>query len=993
MSLLVWLPLHESTANCGVLPIKFTDYGASKEAAGKLGQCHYLNGKTLAVPNFTALRTTSDFTVSCWVKFTSFPNNSNAYCVCLNNTASSTYKFILGIFSSDGKTASFRLNLGSSTGTLNLNTWYHLAISVSGTAGYMYINGELVKTVTGITQSDCTNLVIGGRSTNAAGTAFTGHGAPAYYNDIRIYDNCLSPREIKHIAQGLAWHCPMDTIINPNLITKMDPGGRATSLSSHSLLLDLSANADTYFYFNISPALELNKTYTLSFDVENFPTGGSWGWYLFKQGTSAYYYTINKDGHYAWTFTTTSSTMPEGYSLTKPIADDGGRGSYQLGKVKFSNFKLEAGSTDTPWIPPGVTPSTRVADCSGYGGHCINYGALSSNSSGRYAHSAEFSNGKYLRTDTMVTVGWTDFTMAAWVNPSQYAATGSSTDRQTIIIGGMYLTLANGIVSSYCYGKTTSYYNGKTKIPLNEWSHIAVTYDAAGNHKIYVNGKLDASYTGLTGACEDQAFHRKKEVGAETNGSSRQFTGKISDVRIYATALSEEDIQELYSVAGSYTQGGSLLIYDMDENPNVANIKYHQNKAIAADFSEIGYCGGMKTKVLSDGSAWARIHWLDLTKDKTVFANDAEVAFCDQPNRFSRMGLVDYFKGYEIPKGYQKLKYIESTGTQYIDTNYYWTTEEVKIIMDAYITSNAANQSLFGNEEKYSGGDRYFGIIPHGINGTFSMYVGSSGGIGSVSPGLETRFTLECATTTAKVFTAKLNGTQALSKTYTGTMMAYANTSSTDASRGKIYIFSNHNSGSGAAAIQNVGGMRLYSFKMYDGGKMVRDFIPAKRLSDGKIGLLDKVYNVFYTNPGADAFTSGGASTEADTATGQYEFMLTYPSMSATAYNRWSQINSPNGAYGSAEGLKKLSTSWSSHSNAITKSNSSGSATYSMNTAGNWWAPIGQKTLFNSTGIPAADGSTQTETELWVRIDTVPDLDKISMLDNKYIQAFEINEL
>jgi hypothetical protein len=36
----------------------------------------------------------------------------------------------------------------------------------------------------------------------------------------------------------------------------------------------------------------------------------------------------------------------------------------------------------------------------------------------------------------------------------------------------------------------------------------------------------------------------------------------------------------------------------------------------------------MKTKVMPDGSAWARIHWLDVSKIKTVFANSDEVANC-----------------------------------------------------------------------------------------------------------------------------------------------------------------------------------------------------------------------------------------------------------------------------------------------------------------------------------------------------------------------------
>jgi len=251
----------------------------------------------------------------------------------------------------------------------------------------------------------------------------------------------------------------------------------------------------------------------------------------------------------------------------------------------------------------------------------------------------------------MDTKGWSDLTLSAWVNPSTYTATGTGTDRQTIIIGGAYLTLANGYVSSYCYGKTSSYFtDSTTKVPLNEWSHIAAAWCADGTHKLYVNGKAVASTT-LSTADASGDLHGWKEVGAETYGASRKFQGKISDVRIYATALSDEDMKELYQTAATYHENGTYASHEL-MNDSVASIKIHQNKTSAEDFSEVGYIGGMKIKVLPDGSAWARIHWLDITTDKTVFANDNEVAFCDKPNRFSRMGLVEHFKSYSIPKGY-----------------------------------------------------------------------------------------------------------------------------------------------------------------------------------------------------------------------------------------------------------------------------------------------------------------------------------------------------
>lgn len=44
---------------------------------------------------------------------------------------------------------------------------------------------------------------------------------------------------------------------------------------------------------------------------------------------------------------------------------------------------------------------------------------------------------------------------------------------------------------------------------------------------------------------------------------------------------------------------------------------------------------------------------------------------------------------------------------------------------------------------------------------------------------------------------------------------------------------------------------RLYGLKLYDGDDLVRDFVPAYRMSDGKVGLYDLVADTFYTNQAA----------------------------------------------------------------------------------------------------------------------------------------------
>ena len=104
-------------------------------------------------------------------------------------------------------------------------------------------------------------------------------------------------------------------------------------------------------------------------------------------------------------------------------------------------------------------------------------------------------------------------------------------------------------------------------------------------------------------------------------------------------------------------------------------------------------------------------------------------------------------------------------------------------------------------------------------------------------------------------------------------------------------------------------------------------------------------------------------------ASGKYEFMLTYPRLSSTLYNRWTQTSSPNAT--AVTGFTAITTAWSAHNAGIRKHGSS--AVYDCDSGTTWYAPIGQMASFDSTKyIPAADGSSQTSTELWVRTDTLP---------------------
>ncbi|EJL3953809.1 MSHA biogenesis protein MshQ [Vibrio cholerae] len=85
-------------------------------------------------------------------------------------------------------------------------------------------------------------------------------------------------------------------------------------------------------------------------------------------------------------------------------------------------------------------------------------------------------------------------------------------------------------------------------IPLNTWSHITIRYDRnlSGNQRqrIYINGVAVASNN------DSRALRTNTlnlEIGRDFNFDSRSFNGRIDEVTIYGSALTDEQILSLYN--------------------------------------------------------------------------------------------------------------------------------------------------------------------------------------------------------------------------------------------------------------------------------------------------------------------------------------------------------------------------------------------------------------------------------------------------------------
>lgn len=152
----------------------------------------------------------------------------------------------------------------------------------------------------------------------------------------------------------------------------------------------------------------------------------------------------------------------------------------------------------------------------------------------------------------------THVTLSAWIYPKAYP-TGYPMWWNGIVGKAYYTESTYGIRLGYdrklyfCVygpfgagGSVKSFsYKSSSDILLNEWHHVAVTYD--GEYiKFYLDGALDAVYTEsrLSGLYNQNIF-----IGS-TYANGRYFNGYIDEVKIYNGALTIQEVEAEYERSG-----------------------------------------------------------------------------------------------------------------------------------------------------------------------------------------------------------------------------------------------------------------------------------------------------------------------------------------------------------------------------------------------------------------------------------------------------------
>jgi hypothetical protein len=197
--------------------------------------------------------------------------------------------------------------------------------------------------------------------------------------------------------------------------------------------------------------------------------------------------------------------------------------------------------------------------------------------------------------------------------------------------------------------------------------------------------------------------------------------------------------------------------------------------------------------------------------------------------------------GYHFRKWaeYQPIEYLESTGTQYIDTGFKPTNKTV-VEIDYQFTQLAR-----------SGTSYQIGAGSDNNSTRFRFIIGSNGNVMECSLGTNVRFSGINALNRHILKIDAINRTCSIDNTLENQINNYFGGSDRT-----FYIFNLNN---GTSVYKHYA--RCFYLKIYDNGILVRDFIPVLD-SSGTPCMFDKVEKKFYYNQGTGQFIAGPVITE-----------------------------------------------------------------------------------------------------------------------------------
>lgn len=609
MSLIMHLPLNGNLDNYGVNKSVFTNNNCTIDNTGKTGKCYSFNGSssTITSPYLMGLSGDVEFTISFWFYWNSSSWNGDYPAIIYNNSFASGRG--ISVIMHGGKVdvdfIDYRYEMND---VLNVKQWYHVIVTknkgpINSTTN-IYINGNKVAG-TGNT-SKVPNIIDGsiilGRLNDSSSRYFSGK-----LNDVRIYDNVLSLKEIKELYKTCVVHYSFNSeyaeYVN-NLLPNMGISTGSVSTAgwynnqSATITNDVmsggiscikckseQSSSTPGMYCNLS-GLKQNTDYTLSAIIESNVSVGFSAYDLSKSGDYTLYPTAKKNYLVFNTGTNTSTRFF--FFMTGPTTS-----SY----LKVYNIQLEE-KNRASYFSNGI--SDTLYDESGF-----KYNSILNAVSPVYDSSLsciKFNGSNYIDLPESLLNGLNDgLSVSMWYKfdsyPTAYSTLFSISQKAGASWNQEYFTIqrfGNNAFLCLNIADGSSYIAGGCQLSvarnLNQWYHIVAVYDKINmKAKLYLNGGEESAEYSLsfTPTFNDST---PKYIRLGISCTSYGMNGCIKNLKLYTTTLNVDDAKELYQTSQCIDKNYNLYsnnFIELQEEPEELVINGHgQYKNL------IGYTGG-----------------------------------------------------------------------------------------------------------------------------------------------------------------------------------------------------------------------------------------------------------------------------------------------------------------------------------------------------------------------------------------------------------------
>jgi hypothetical protein len=637
-------------------------------ADGKLGKT-YTNtsntgGSLISKERFLLPSTQSMF---CWIYMTNVYNNSSLNAICgqhryqTNSGMGITIKYAsstsgyLSVNTGNGSSRTYNTYCGSTL--LTAGKWYHVGFTYDGTTIRLYVNGVLDGTHAYSGQklySEPFGAYMWSFGSSSIGdrTPYGNYCPKGKINDIRVYDHVLSTREIKDLAKGLMIHYGLeDPCIEPTTNVNTVNGW-----STYASYWTIKKRTDTgLIIYRHSSSTSNTVAIANSAVTSKMAVGDIWTFscYLYKGG-QPYKCNITSPSSSGYGYTGISCvSRDDGYYAVTFQINSNGAGTWVLHTTFFGTTDLnvdcemrymqfEKKDHATPFVLG--TRAGEVIDNSGNGYNGTPLDIVMSEDSGRGHYAAVFNgNTSYIETpfikSDLVTSDWT---LGFWYYNND--GNGSSQTNRAVIIGDHELETSTFNVEKYQNGYLRTYLNGGGSdvvhstdnaandpflIPVQQWCHIMLTY-SGGVVKTYLNGVFKSSITYTITSVKTRGLR----LGRDNRSGATALNGKMADFKMYATALSADEVAYEAKKAKRFFKNGKIKVsglYEQTEDKACIDSSILQKCSRIIEVSDgFGITGEATAGMARDKSYWVQVMHHNNHKGTNMFSSSDKT---NMPNK------------------------------------------------------------------------------------------------------------------------------------------------------------------------------------------------------------------------------------------------------------------------------------------------------------------------------------------------------------------------